>query len=183
MAAPTPARVALLVALIALNGHMNARAASPAPPADRHYYLPSQAASKIVTVTRQGEAAAEIIVLTQPVAIKENGPKETINAFGEVYAFSPTFIAVHRDEPTQITFWNLQPDDDPRPCLLTRDGCKTTCLVWLTSQGPIPPRLLSVGDFWRNTAKVGMTCCQTRSLCVGSAPCWSGMRNPARACC
>jgi hypothetical protein len=25
---------------------------------------------------------------------------------------SQTFIAVHRDEPTRITFWNLQPDDD-----------------------------------------------------------------------
>src|SRR5271168_4927863 len=101
MAAPSPARVALLLTLIALSNYMNARAASPMPPADRHYYLPSPAASKIVTVTRQGEARAEIIVLTQPVAIKETGPKETIDVFGEVYAFSPTLIAVHRDQPTQ----------------------------------------------------------------------------------
>ncbi len=108
----SPARAALVLSLVALSGGMNALAASPMPPADRHFYLPSQAAAKIVTVTRHGEAAAEIIVFTQPVAIKETGPKETINAFGEVYAFSPAFMAVHRDEPTLITFWNLQPDDD-----------------------------------------------------------------------
>jgi hypothetical protein len=38
-------------------------------------------ASKIVTVVRDGEAAAEVIVLTQPVSIKQTGPKETINAY------------------------------------------------------------------------------------------------------
>src|SRR4029450_11641941 len=32
--------------------------------------------------------------------------------FGEMYAFSPTFVAIRRDEPTEISFWNLQPDDD-----------------------------------------------------------------------
>lgn len=115
------ARAALLLTLIALTGPINALAASPIPPSDRHYYLPNPAVSKIVTVAREGEAAAEIIVLTQPVAIKETGPKETINAFGEVYAFSPTFIAVHRDEPTLITFWNLQPDDDHDFALLGPD--------------------------------------------------------------
>jgi plastocyanin len=31
---------------------------------------------------------------------------------GEVYVFTPSLFAVHRDEPTAITFWNLQPDDD-----------------------------------------------------------------------
>jgi plastocyanin len=122
MSVPSPARgAALVLILIALTGAMNVLAASPTSPAARHFYLPSQTASKIVTVTRNGEAAAEIIVLTQPVAIKENGPKETINAFGEVYAFSPTFIAVHRDEPSQITFWNLQPDDDHDFALLGPD--------------------------------------------------------------
>ena len=44
--------------------------------------------------------------------MKETGPKETIAHFGEVYAFSPSFIAVHRGQPTEISFWNLQPDDD-----------------------------------------------------------------------
>jgi hypothetical protein len=38
-------------------------------------------ASKIVTVVRDGEAAAEVIVLTQPVSIKQTAPKETINAY------------------------------------------------------------------------------------------------------
>jgi plastocyanin len=44
-------------------------------------------------------------------AVNETGPKATVEHFGEVYAFAPSFIAVHRDEPTRITLWNLQPDD------------------------------------------------------------------------
>jgi plastocyanin len=75
-------------------------------------YLPDEATSKVVTVIA-GEQSAEaaITVLTQAVAIKETGPKQTIARFGEVYAFAPSFLAVHRDEPTAISFWNLQADD------------------------------------------------------------------------
>jgi len=80
--------------------------------AQQPYYLPKAANSRIVTVTRTGNAEAAITVLTQAVAIKETGPRETIAHFGEVYAFSPSFIAVHRDQPAEISFWNLQPDDD-----------------------------------------------------------------------
>src|SRR5260370_18973626 len=79
---------------------------------DKHYYLPDSAASKIVSVAKTGNAAAEVIVLTEAVAIKETGPKDTVAKFGEVYAFSPTFIAVQREVPTMLTFWNLQPDDE-----------------------------------------------------------------------
>lgn len=79
---------------------------------DKHFYLPDATASKTVSVTRGGTPEAEIIVLTEAVAIKETGPKETVAKFGEVYAFSPTFIAVRRDSPTMLTFWNLQPDDE-----------------------------------------------------------------------
>ena len=75
-------------------------------------YLPTGAALQIVTVTKDGPADAGITVLTQAVAIKETGPEETVSHFGEVYAFSPSFIAVHRDEPTVISFWNLQADDE-----------------------------------------------------------------------
>lgn len=76
-------------------------------------YLPDEAGSKIVSVAPgEGAAHAAITVLTQAVAIKETGPRKTVARFGEVYAFSPSFFAVHRDEPTAITFWNLQPDDD-----------------------------------------------------------------------
>ena len=53
-----------------------------------------------------------MIVLTEAIAIKETGPKETVAKFGEVYAFSPTFIAIRREVPTMLTFWNLQPDDE-----------------------------------------------------------------------
>ena len=75
-------------------------------------YLPDAAASKVVTVTKTGSAEAAVTVLTRAVAIKETGPKETVSRFGEVYEFSPSFIAVHRDQPTLASFWNLQADDE-----------------------------------------------------------------------
>ncbi len=87
-------------------------AAPTASPTVQQFYLPDAAASKIVTVATAGEPVAEITILTEAVAIKETGPKETIKKFGEVYAFSPEFIVVYRDEPTRLTFWNLQPDDE-----------------------------------------------------------------------
>ncbi|MFI5364778.1 MAG: cupredoxin domain-containing protein [Candidatus Binatia bacterium] len=75
-------------------------------------YLPDGAAAKIVTVTAAGPASAGVTVMTEALATKESGPKETVEHFGEVYAFSPSLIAVHKDEPTAIDFWNLQPDDE-----------------------------------------------------------------------
>src|SRR5882672_1260585 len=75
-------------------------------------YLPNAAAAKIVSVALRGSARVTVIVLTEAIAIKESGPKETVAAFGEVYAFSPSTFAVHREEPTLITFWNLQSDDE-----------------------------------------------------------------------
>ncbi len=76
------------------------------------FYLPNTEASRVVTVATTGIAAANVLVQTQRVAVKETGPQETVHKFGEVYAFSPNFFAVHRDEPTKIRFWNLQPDDN-----------------------------------------------------------------------
>jgi plastocyanin len=76
------------------------------------FFLPSGEAARVVEVTRNGKAQATITVLTEAVAVKESGPKATVKKFGEVYAFSPAFIAVHRDQPTRIEFWNLQPDDE-----------------------------------------------------------------------
>jgi plastocyanin len=76
------------------------------------YYLPNAEASRVVSVATNGPAAANILVQTHRVAVKETGPKETVEKFGEVYAFSPNFFAVHREEPTRIRFWNLQPDDN-----------------------------------------------------------------------
>ena len=100
----SPLVAALLVALIAT--------ASAAMEHGGATYLPSTADSKIVSVTPGGPADAGVTVLTQAIAIKESGPKETVDRFGEVYAFSPSVLIVHRDEATAITFWNLQPDDD-----------------------------------------------------------------------
>jgi plastocyanin len=87
--------------------------AAPADPDDKPVtYLPNAENSKIVTVTANGQPAARVIVQTQGIAIKENGPRETVAKYGEVYAFAPATIVVHRDQPTQVEFWNLQPDDD-----------------------------------------------------------------------
>jgi plastocyanin len=82
--------------------------AGPQPP----YYLPDAAGARIVTVTANGPAAAGITVLTEGVATNETGPKATVARFGEVYTFSPSLIVVRRDEPTSLTFWNLQDDDE-----------------------------------------------------------------------
>ena len=75
------------------------------------FYLPNAEASQTVSVTKAGPAAMSILIQTHRAAVKETGPKEAIARFGEVYSFSPNFIAVHREEPTRIRFWNLQPDD------------------------------------------------------------------------
>ena len=75
------------------------------------FYLPNAEAAQVVSVTNAGPAAMSILIQTHRAAVKETGPEESIVRFGEVYAFSPNFFAVHRDEPTQIRFWNLQPDD------------------------------------------------------------------------
>ena len=87
-------------------------ASAAMPPSRGPFFLPTGDAAKIVTVTREGEAAAGVTVVTEAVAIKETAPKPIIAKFGEVYVFSPAFIAVHRDQPTQIEFWNLQDDDE-----------------------------------------------------------------------
>jgi plastocyanin len=100
------------IVVAALATSIGAAVASAMRPMDKHFYLPNAAASKIVSVAKGGTPQAEVIVLTERVAVKETGPKETVAKFGEVYAFSPTFIAIRREVPTMLTFWNLQPDDE-----------------------------------------------------------------------
>jgi plastocyanin len=98
-----------------------ALAASALPAHHGPFFLPSGKAAKIVTVTKGGQAQAAITVLTEAIAVKETGPKATVKTFGEVYGFSPTLIAVYRDQPTEIDFWNLQPDDEHDLALLGPD--------------------------------------------------------------
>ena len=50
--------------------------------------------------------------MAEGVATKESGPAETVKVFGEAYAFDPATFSVRRDEPTEVVFWNLQPDDE-----------------------------------------------------------------------
>ena len=95
-----------LVAFAAIG--LDAHAAKEGLPADQ---LPSGAADQVVSVTQSGTPVGNLTVITEAVAIRETGPKETVERFGEIYTFSPPVFAVHRDEPTRITFRNLQPDD------------------------------------------------------------------------
>jgi plastocyanin len=100
---------------------VHAYAASPSFAKPHTYYLPGSDAARVVTVAKTGEASRDIAVLTEAVAIKETGPKETVARFGEVYSFSPSFIAVRRNQPTRLTFRNLQPDDDHDFALVAPD--------------------------------------------------------------
>lgn len=112
----------LSVLILVAASPLTVLSAGGAPPAPRGpFFLPSGDAAKIVTVTRTGEAEAGITMLTEAVAVKETGPRQTVKKFGETYAFSPAFVAVHRDVPTQIEFWNLQDDDEHDFALLGPD--------------------------------------------------------------
>jgi plastocyanin len=102
-----------------------------------------------VTIARGGNASARVLVTTIGVAIKETGPDETVKQFGEVYAFSPETFAVRRDQPTQITFWNLQLDDehdfmltDPQNHVLLKTKfaamSKTTFVMTFHDEGVFP---------------------------------------------
>jgi plastocyanin len=64
-----------------------------------------------VTIAKSGTASEKIVIETLAVAVKETETKDQLSKFGEVYAFTPAFFAVYRDQPTQIELWNLQPDD------------------------------------------------------------------------
>ena len=113
-------KAGLILATAVLAGAVTGcRSSKPEPMGNLHqtldmqsFYLPNAEASRVVSVTTNGPVKANILVQTHAVAVKENGPKETVAKFGEVYSFSPAFFAVYRDEPTMIRFWNLQPDDN-----------------------------------------------------------------------
>ncbi len=75
-------------------------------------YLPEGDAQAYLTVERGGAPQQNFVVLTEAVAVKETGPKATVKKFGETYAFSPAFLAVPVEKPVEISFWNLQPDDE-----------------------------------------------------------------------
>jgi plastocyanin len=108
------------VALATTSGAQTQQLDSGSPPTDR-YYLPSPKASRFVSVTPTGSAEAELTVLTQGVAEKETGPSEVVTHFGEIYTFVPSFLILHRDEPTDLSFWNLQHDDEHDVMLVAPD--------------------------------------------------------------
>jgi len=115
---PIKARQSL--ALVAMT--LLATSAGAAGHAGGDVYLPSGGASQILTVDKETSALAGVLVLTEALAINETGPKATVRRFGETYAFSPAAFAVQRDQPTLITFRNLQPDDVHDFMLTDPDG-------------------------------------------------------------
>lgn len=84
-------------------------------------YLPSGAATKVVSVSPQSAAKAHIVVLTVPLPSANPDAKE-IAAFGELFAYSPRTIFVRRDQPTLFSFWNLQPNEEHDFMLVAPDG-------------------------------------------------------------
>src|ERR1700746_431811 len=54
------------------------------------YYLPGPQAARILTVSKEANAAAEVTLMTEAVVVKETGSKVAIDHFGEVYAYSPS---------------------------------------------------------------------------------------------
>jgi plastocyanin len=106
---PPPHR-SLLIAFVIATATMLAAPADSAHQTNGSHYLPDAAASREVTVgSKSGSAEAAITILTQAVAEKED---ESGARSCQIYAFTPSFIAVHRDEPTLISFRNFQADDD-----------------------------------------------------------------------
>jgi plastocyanin len=125
----------LLVLAAAAAIVLNAARATPSHAADLtaqravsdRYFLPDAKQSAIVTVAPSARAsesknAEGVVVMTVRVAVNETGPAQTIKKFGETYAWAPSFIAVHRDEPLRLMFWNLQPDDEHDFMLLDPNG-------------------------------------------------------------
>jgi plastocyanin/ketosteroid isomerase-like protein len=117
--------VAAASLLLALSTVLKSYARGAAPTG---YYLPSREDSRIVTVTKSGSASAGITVFTQAVAERES---ENGSQTCQIYAFVPSFIAVRRDEPTQISFRNYQADDDHDFMLVGPDSSKVLMFVLL----------------------------------------------------
>ena len=112
-------RPALLCAAVA------SLAALAASAADEHArpreQLPTGEAARWVSLSSAAPVAS-LTIVTEALAVRETGPKETVARFGETYAFLPGVLLVHRDEPTRLTFRNLQPDDEHDFRLVGPDG-------------------------------------------------------------
>jgi plastocyanin len=120
--------IIIAMSLVAAFVPVSTLAAMSGHEAETTYYLPDAKDSRIVTVTKSGAAQAAFTVITQAVAEKEyeNGSQSC-----QLYAFVPSFIAVHRDEPTQISFRNYQADDDHDFMLVGPDSTKVLMFVML----------------------------------------------------
>jgi len=103
-------------------------AAPQAMPEHAPDYLPDANAQRFLTVENGGKPGQSLVMLTERVAVKETGPRQTVKKFGEVYAFSPAFLAVPRNQPVELSFWNLQPDDEHDVLFLAPD--QTALMHW-----------------------------------------------------
>jgi plastocyanin len=117
--------------LLALAGCAGMEAEGPAPLTPQEmasFFLPDATGSQVVSMSANTNlpVKATLVVQTHGVITKESGPKASLERFNEVYDFSPAFLAVHRDEPTLIRFWNLQPDDNHDFMLIAPDATVLT---------------------------------------------------------
>lgn len=120
-----------LGAVVVLTGCASMESGAPPPLTPEEmasFFLPDANGSKIVSMSGNTNlpVKATLVVQTHGVITKESGPKETLDRFNEVYDFSPAFLAVRRDEPTLIRFWNLQPDDNHDFMLIAPDSTVLT---------------------------------------------------------
>lgn len=129
MKTTSPAISLGIAILVAGCAGMKSEAPAPLSPTEMaSFFLPDAKGSQIVSMSSNTNlpVKASLVVQTQGVVTKESGPKESVERFNEVYDFSPNFIAVHRDEPTLIRFWNLQPDDNHDFMLIAPDSTVLT---------------------------------------------------------
>jgi hypothetical protein len=101
-----PARIQIVIAVCVATAFARAPSANAADG-----YLPSPAASKVVSAVPDGPARTGVVILTQPMPANDPDPQER-KAFGVLYTFSPRVIFVYRDQPTSFSFWNLQSDEN-----------------------------------------------------------------------
>jgi hypothetical protein len=103
--------VALFAGILAIFCNLSGVATAATGPLRRSGgdYLPDTQDSKIVTVTTGGPADATLTVMTEPIEITRIDPAGKAHPIGEVDNFTPAFLGLHREQPTRIWLWNLQP--------------------------------------------------------------------------
>jgi hypothetical protein len=73
------------------------------------FYLPDAEDSKIVSARTGGPADATVTVMTEPIELTRISQDRKVQHVGELENFNPAFVGLHREQPTRILLWNLEP--------------------------------------------------------------------------